>query len=291
MESDKSQLSEKAQAKRGFSIVSVVQFLGASSIVAITTWSLNSIISAKSNQQEQLNTFINTISDFMIKNNLDGQTTNIPLVPAVSRAARGYALNTLNTLDGVLFIEDKPKKLALLKFLYDSELIGYCKNSIAGGSQSIVETKCYDTRIKLKDARLRGLVFSNVGSIAIGVDFSGADLTRSDFSKMDLTHSKFRRSVLRSAKFNDSILQFADLSSAYLVDAELIKADLTNSILDDSQLCGANLTGATGFHKAKLNRVTFDAGTKLPAGGRELLIANKGIEVPPKECRVTRIFG
>ena len=83
----------------------------------MATWGLNNIISAKSNQQQQLNTFINTISDFMIQNNLDGQSSGTPQVPAVTRAARGYALNTLNTLDGVIFIEDKPKKVALLKFL------------------------------------------------------------------------------------------------------------------------------------------------------------------------------
>jgi uncharacterized protein YjbI with pentapeptide repeats len=295
MQSDNGQTSEKSKTKKGFSVVGAIQFLGASSIVAFTTWSLNSIISAKSNQQQQLNTFINTISDFMIQDNLDGQTYGKPLVPAVSRAARGYALNTLNTLDGILFIEDKQKKLALLKFLYDSELIGYCKDSAAGKSHSIVATKCPDTRIKLKDARLRGLAFSNLGSILIGLDLSGADLTQSDFSNIDLTHSKFKRSVLTLANFSNSILQYADLSAAFLVDANLTNADLTNSVLNGSQLCGADLTGVIGFETAQLDQVTFDVKTKLPAGGKELLIARNGIFVGPKQptksCEVTRLLG
>jgi hypothetical protein len=266
----------------------LIQFLGASSIVAIATWSLNNIISAKRNQQEQLNIFINTISDFMIQNNLDGQTSGKPLVPAVSRAARGYALNTLNTLDGVLFIEDKPKKLAMLKFLYDSELIGYCRDSVVGKRGSLTSTKCYETRIRLRDARLRGLKFSTLGAISIGIDLSGTNLTDSDFSNNDLSHSKFKRSLLKDSDFSDSILQFANLSNAFLVDANLSNADLTNSILDGAQLCSADLTGVIGFQTAKLNQVTFNAQTKLPAGGKKKLMENNGIYV--KDCQITRIL-
>jgi hypothetical protein len=286
MQNEKESPTEMAGIRKGFSLLGIIQFLGASSIVAIATWSLNSIISAKSNQQEQLNTFINTISDFMIQNNLDGQTSGKPLVPAVSRAARGYALNTLNILDGVFLIEDKPKKLALLKFLYDSELIGYCRDSVVGQRGSIASTKCYNTRIRLKDARLRGLNFSTLGVIAIGIDLSGANLTDSDFSNNDLSHSKFKRSLLKNTNFSNSILQFANLSNAFLVNANLSSADLTNAILSGAQLCGADLTGVTGFQQAKLNQVAFNAHTKLPMGGKAQLIANNGIYV--KECQITR---
>jgi uncharacterized protein YjbI with pentapeptide repeats len=292
MQNDKELTSERTGARKGFSVMGIIQFLGASTFVAIATWSLNSIISTKSNQQEQLNTFINTISDFMIQNNLDGQTSGKPLVPAVSRAARGYALNTLNTLDGVPFIEDQPKKLALLKFLYDSELIGYCRDSAVGKPGSFVTTKCFSTRIKLRDARLRGLKFPTLGAIAVGIDLSGANLTDSDFSNMDLSHAKFKRSLLKNSNFSSSILQHADLSSAFLVNANLSNADLTYSILNGAQLCGADLSGISGFKLAQLNQVAFNAKTKLPAGGKELLIANNGIYVGPKEeikdCQVTR---
>ncbi|MEB3361929.1 MAG: pentapeptide repeat-containing protein [Synechococcaceae cyanobacterium] len=284
----------KSDGKKGFSVAGLIQFLGASSIVAIATWSLNNIISAKSNQQQQLNTFINTISDFMIQNNLDGQTSGKPLVPAVSRAARGYALNTLNTFDGVIFIEDKPKKLALLKFLYDSELIGFCKDSATGKQESIVTPKCFDTRIKLRDARLTGLKFSQIGSILNGIDLSGANLSGSNLANIDLTRSRFKGTLLRFADFSNSILQHANFYSAFLIDANLVNADLTDSILDRSQLCGADLTGVTGFQSAKLNQVAFDAQTKLPKGGKELLLANGGIYVGPREltkdCQPTRIL-
>jgi hypothetical protein len=98
--------------------------------------------------------------------------------------------------------------------------------------------------------------------------------------------------LFRNSNFSNSILQFANLSNAFLVDANLSNADLTNSILNGAQLCGADLTGVTGFQKAKLNQVAFDAQTKLPAGGKEQLIANNGIYVGPKEqikdCQITR---
>jgi hypothetical protein len=86
MQSKNDNLSDQQPPPRGLSFASVIQFLGASSIIAIATWSLNNIISAKGNQQQQLNTFINTISDFMIQNNLDGQSSGKPEVPAVTRA-------------------------------------------------------------------------------------------------------------------------------------------------------------------------------------------------------------
>lgn len=284
----------KNEAKKGFSVAGLIQFLGASSIVAIATWSLNNIISAKSNQQQQLNTFINTISDFMIQNNLDGQTSGKPLVPAVSRAARGYALNTLNTFDGVIFIEDKPKKISLLKFLYDSELIGFCKDSATGKRESIVSPKCFDTRIKLRDARLTGLNFSQIGSVLNGIDLSGANLSGSNLANLDLTRSRFKGTLLRSADFGNSILQHANFTSAFLIDANLANADMTGAILDRSQLCGSDLTGVIGFQSARLNQVAFDAQTKLPEGGKELLLANGGIFVGPREltkdCQATRIL-
>jgi uncharacterized protein YjbI with pentapeptide repeats len=286
--------SIKSDGKRGFSVAGIIQFLGASSIVAIATWSLNNIISAKSNQQQQLNTFINTISDFMIQNNLDGQTTGKPLVPAVSRAARGYALNTLNTFDGVIFIEDKAKKLSLLKFLYDSELIGFCKDAATGKQESIVSAKCFETRIKLKDAKLTGLSFAQIGSVLTGIDLSGTNLSESNFSNIDLTRARFKSSLLRLVNFNNSILQHANFSAAFLIDANLANAELSGSTFDRSQLCGADLTGVSGLQSARLNQVTFDAKTKLPKGGKELLLANNGIFVGPheltKQCQPTRIL-
>lgn len=284
------QQPQKPESNKGFSLLNIVQFLGASSIVGIATWSLSSLISAKGNQQQQLNTFINTISDFMIQNNLDGQTSGKPELPAVSRAARGYALNTLSTLDGILFIEDKPKKLSLLKFLYDSELIGYCRNSVLG-SNSLAQTseQCQVSRIKLKDARLNGLNFSELGSIIRGINLSGTYLSYANLRDMDLSFSNFSRANLRSAQLGNSMLHNSNLSNAFLVNADLTKTDLSQSNLDGAQLCGADLTGAGGLNTAKHQRVTFDNATKLPAKGKDLLLANQGIEVGPnqiiKDCK------
>lgn len=286
------QPTNEQAGKKGFSLPSIIQFIGASSIIGIITWSLTNYINTKGNQQQQLNTFINTISDFMIQNNLDGQSAGKPQLPAVSRAARGYALNTLSTLDGLAFIEDKPKKLSLIKFLYDSELIGYCKASVLGSkslSQAESQDKCQKSRIKLRDANLRGLDLSGVGLIIRGINLSGTDLSRANLSRIDFSYSDFSRAKLRSTKFQNSILHKASLSNAFLVDADLSNTDLSEINLDGAQLCGANLEEASGAATAKLHNITFDKNTRLPQQWKELIMANNGIFVganqPIKKCQ------
>jgi len=266
-------LSSEAGNKR-LSLWSIVQFLGASSIIGIITWSLSSYISAKSNQQEQLNTFIKTISDFMILNNLDGQSAGKPQLPAVPKAARGYALNTLRAFDGIPLTNDNPKKLSLIKFLYDSELIGYCKVSIfgiKGMGQNDSQKKCQPSRIRLKDASLKGLDFSGFGPIARGINLSGADLSGATLVDADLSYADFSRSTLRSTRFQNSILNGVNFSYADLVDADLRNTDLSKTILDGSQLCGANLDGAIGLNTARFKEVTIDKKTKLSEAQRQAI--------------------
>lgn len=271
--------------EKRFSLLNIFQFLGASTIVGFVTWSLGSYIGAKANQQQQLNTFINTISDFMIQNNLDGQSSGKPQLPAVSRAARGYALNTLSTLDGIVWIEDKPKKIAMLKFLYDSELIGFCKNTVLGSkslAQEDQSLRCQASRINLKDARLAGLNFTDLSPFLRGINLSGTNLARANFSGNDLTYAQFYRSRLRSSNFSNSILHGANFASSYLVDADLSKADLSRSNLSNSQICGSDFRGAVGLETARMTAVTFDESTKLPKKVKQRLIADKGILVGPR---------
>lgn len=291
MQPDEEHPPEEPAPQKAFSVVSILQFLGASSIVAITTWSLSGIIAFKNNQQQQLNTFIDVISEFMVQHNLDGPNSGKPFVPAVSKAAHGYALNTLSVLDGGTLFEDKPKKLALLQFLYDSELIGFCTDSTLGESRLKLATQCKDAKIQLKDAKLRRLDFPAIGLIKNGLDLSNTDLTASDFTAVSLKNSRFQRARLNNVDFTNSLLDYADLSSAYLIGAHLNNAQLYYSVLDNSQLCGADLRGAKGLGTASLKQVTFDEETKLPPGGKELLLANHGIYKKLNACRDTHIYG
>lgn len=139
-----------------FSLVGVVQFLDASSIIALITWSLTNFINQKNNQQQQLNTFINTVSSLMIDKGLDEQADQVAPKP-VSRAARGFVLNTLGSFDGPWLLRDDSKKQQLLKFLYDSRMIGYCKVPSIGDRNLTADprTKCVDPRVDLKDVSLR----------------------------------------------------------------------------------------------------------------------------------------
>lgn len=282
--------------RRGFSPLGLFQFLGASSLVALLTWGLTNYIGAKNNQQQQLNTFINTISEFMINKQLDVQSSPEALSP-VSRAARGFALNTLNALDGVWPIGDPRKKEALLKFLYDSQLIGYCKNLVIGQRQLPAATaslRCTPSRINLRDARLRQLSMPAVGLVLRGINLAYTDLGRSHFRKLDLSHADFTSSNLLGADLRGSLLVGASLRNAFVMDADLRDSDLSGADLRGAQLCGADLRGAIGLGQARLEGASTDRATRLPQGGAELLRRGGaqlvGPGLPTRSCTRNRVI-
>lgn len=267
--------------KNGFSLLSIFQFLGASSIIGIITWSLSSYMSAKGNQQQQLNSYINTISEFMIQNNLDGQSSDKPQLPAVSKAAHGYTLNTLSTFDGIPIVADNDKKLSLLNFLYDSELIGFCTSPGTGFKSLVLSApasdQCQPSRIKLHGANLQDLAFARLGSRIRGINLSRANLSAAKFPEIDLSYADLSGAILRSADFGKSILHGVNFSGAYLVDADLANTDISQSDLSHAQLCGADLSGVHGLASANVEDAVIDAKTQLPAKLKQRLLGQGGI--------------
>ena len=275
--------SSAAPAQR-LTLAAMLQFLGASSIVAILTWSLTNFINHKNNQQSQLNSFIGIISDLMINKGLDSPGSQ-PLMPPVSRAAHGFVLNTLETLDGAWPIGDLDKKQELLKFLYDSRMIGFCDLPTVGAhdlQRKASLAKCVAPRVDLRDAKLMGLDFAPIGTKLMGIDLSQAKLQKSNPNTVDLRFANFAKADLTAVNLGRAMLNSSDLSQASLIGANLAGATISRADLSGSQLCGANLQEVTGLETVDLQGATFDKSTKVTLAQLALLV-QRGARIQP--CR------
>jgi len=269
---------------------SSIKILGSSVILGLVTWGLTNFISFKNNQQEQLNAYIKAISEFMVHEHI----YNKPPPISVLRAARGYTSNTLATLSGIGPLEDKSKKIALISFLYESSLIGYCPVQ-DGSSSSADETEkilCTTSQLSLKDANLESLIFADLSDPKpaktwAGIDLTGANLNRSNFKKAILFNSRFDYAKLRSASFES-----ADLSHAQFKKADLRNANFNDAILDQTNfngsiLCGADFTEApANLEPSFFKDAIFDRSTKFPSILKTKLM-NQNPLIYTKQCIVS----
>lgn len=125
-------------------------------------------------------------------------------VQAVAQARTLTILRRLNA----------PNKSIIIRFLYDSDLLGSEAN-------------------ELRVVNLSGVDLSNIklnGACLIGADFAGTILSCADFSC----------SWLWDASFAKSKLDGANLSDAKLWGAKMYGADLTDARLDNAQVNGAS---------------------------------------------------
>lgn len=103
------------------------------------------------------------------------------------------------------------------------------------------------TRIRLRDADLRGLDLSHV-------NFNDAILDSTDLSGVDLSSAR-----MSNARMGGVNLSGANLSYASLIDADLIDADLRCATLRHACIIGADLSGAklcgADLRDAELQRV------------------------------------
>lgn len=184
-----------------------------------------------------------------------GLKTTSPSLNVV-RQAEALTQEFLLPLDG-------KGKGALLKFLYQEELIGQCLLSAAKqdcsmpGRRPVLSLVGADLRrVQLQDTSLSG------------ADLRGTDLRGADLRHSDLTRVRLNKANLSGANLSGARLFGADLSDAYLRVATLQKtqlgcenghycrepaslnqvdlksADLTEANLGRTSLVGANLQGA-----------------------------------------------
>ena len=138
----------------------------------------------------------------------------------------------------------------------------------------------------LADADLKGaiLAFANLCE----ADLKGANLFMTDLREADLRGAILAFANLREARnlceaknlceadlsgayLREAELSMADLSGAYLREAELSLADLRGATLADADLNGtlldrANLTKVTGLTQEQINEAWGDKDTELPEG-------------------------
>lgn len=187
-----------------------------------------------------LQTYIDNIQDLLLNHNLLKSKPHDD-VATLARA------RTLTALQGL----DPERKGLLVKFIYESDLIGF--QDINGKAQTPV--------FRLIGANLSGADFKDAnlsGAFLYGANLSGADLSGAIlfsviFSGANFSGTHFSCALLNEAHYNTNIsaanlsgasLDLSDLSCADLSDANLSKAKLNSANLSDAILNGADLFGA-----------------------------------------------
>lgn len=245
---------------------------------------------AFSNQRHEVMTdYLDQMTELILKNKL-GQSSSNEQVRSIARAR---TLNTLRQLDN-----DGERRGQLLKFLYETDLIGQCETN-----QLTLESKCQGSSIlDLKDAKLDGMTFTPPVPLQ-GIELAGVSLANANLPKINLTSADMReadlekanlagavltdvqmedarlvginlsdailiRAVLPGSVLNNALLMSADLqeanlSTATLIDANLQGANLNNANLQGADLRNADLTG-TVLQGANLQGAVYNDATKFP---------------------------
>ena len=139
-----------------------------------------------------------------------------------------------------LFEEDIPRKVSVLSFLGDVDLLTRLELDLS--------------RSNLNNANLR---IANLSKVKLRIaNLSGADLIEANLNYADLSGADLSSAYLISADLSYAKLRTANFNGADLTGAKLIKVDLS-----DARLCGANFSGAD-FSGADCSGADF-TGAKL----------------------------
>jgi len=96
------------------------------------------------------------------------------------------------------------------------------------------------------------------------IDFHGANLEQADLSNAYLFQADFSEARLVDANLAGAVLAHADFSGADLTDATLSGADLSHTVFDDAVLAGADLATAKHLTQEQIERAMGDETTRLP---------------------------
>jgi len=190
-------------------------------------------------QDEALQVYLDQIGQMMLDIKPKRETK---VDDEVRTLARARTLTVLSRIGG-------SRKGTVLRFLYESGLIGQPKNKYM---------EKYATIVDLIDADLSGAILP--GAVLIGADLrgavlAGADLRRASLEYADLRGVDLRDANLRGANLGGANLRYLELPlqaaspasnfrSANLSGTNLGEAILTFAKLDLADLTGANLAGA-----------------------------------------------
>ena len=172
-----------------------------------------------------LQTYIDNTQDLLLNHNLlKSKPYN-----DVAILARARTMTALRGLD--------PKRKGLLvKFIYDTGLIGFMSaNDYVEPNYPPIFTICGNCPI-VKETEHDAIIF------LAGADLSGADLYQANLFGADLHEANLTNADLRNAYLASAILIQADLSGADLHDAWLFGADLSGADFSGANLSGADLS-------------------------------------------------
>lgn len=191
---------------------------------------------ALSNQRHEVMTdYLDQMTELILKEKL-GQSSSNEQVRSIARAR---TLNTLRQLD-----DDGERRGQLLKFLYETDLIGQCETN-----QLTLKSTCQGIPIlDLKDAKLDGMTFTPPVPLQ-GIELAGVSLANANLPNINLTRADMKQADLEKANLAGAILTDAQMENATLTginlsDAILTRAVLPGSVLNNALLVSANLQGA-----------------------------------------------
>ncbi|MGB7441579.1 MAG: pentapeptide repeat-containing protein [Coleofasciculaceae cyanobacterium] len=178
------------------------------------------------------------------------------------------SMNRTNLLRATLNRADLSESLLLGANLSSAKLIGASLRQAVLEDASLTGADLGEATLTL--ANLRGASLGRV--IAVGGDFSFADLTKSSWEGADLS-----RANLQEAQLQEANLSSTKLVGANLRNAQLKNTKLTNSNLSSADLRGANLAGADFLG------VSF--ATDAPVG------SNQFLEIPASAESAAKVRG
>lgn len=137
-------------------------------------------------------------------------------------------------------LEDRRSKEEVVRFLYESKLLGYCtpkKSALHPGSiildPDLIEV--VPSEVNLSGANFKRISFRKIGHQLCGIDLSNTTLEGASLEKVDVKKARFTGADLKGVNFR----------SASLNQASLDRADLRGILVDgDTQVVGVSIAGA-----------------------------------------------
>lgn len=228
---------------------------------------LTTVISERNERNKSMTEYIEQMQKLMLVDNSGHPGELAPIYQPKDNPekwlARALTLNVLRRLEGynVPILNQKvfPAiiiKAQVIKFLYESKLIGYCLPTVPTDKNDKIVCTATETSIKLADAVFDGSAINSSIKELNGIDLSGAQLAKANLEDLRLTNVNLRNVDLKGAYLKNSLIDNANLTYAKLDNADLTAINLTSTNLNNADLTRANLSKAN-LQKAKLCETTL----------------------------------
>ncbi len=241
-------------------------------------------IASENRQEAALQAYLDRLAELLMK---EGLRTSKPK-DEVRIAARARTLTILRQLDAF-------RKAEVIKFLYESDLIGVdadnCVIDLAGANlreasfflANLSRVNLIGAELHFAEFTIVDLTEANLTEAELtGADFTETDLSKAILNEANLCYAKLNEANLSGASFSKALLSRADLSEADLSEAKLNeadlseakliranlgRADLSGADLSEADLSGADLSGAT-ITSQQLEEARSLKGATMPDGSK-----------------------